>query len=196
MSQVTRRDGPVETLQGSVEQVWLAGLGALALTEEEGSKFFHSLVKKGEVVEKKSKARLDDVVSVAKKVPATAISTIERRTDETFKQVMQRLGIPTRKDIDLRLIGGTACLVPFHQAIALRADRPAEHLAWEHVVGVIANASGRIAQHRHETQPVDRLRPRWLWHPDQLGEGRIDIDTRRELLPGAVVHAVRQGARL
>ena len=101
MSQVTRRDGPVETLQGSVEQVWLAGLGALALTEEEGSKFFHSLVKKGEVVEKKSKARLEEVVDVAKKVPATAISTIERRTDETFKTVMQRLGIPTRKDIDL-----------------------------------------------------------------------------------------------
>lgn len=101
MSQVTRSNGPVETLQGSVEQVWLAGLGALALTEEEGSKFFHSLVKKGEVVEKKSKARLEDVVDAAKKVPATAISTIERRTDETFKQVMQRLGIPTRKDIDL-----------------------------------------------------------------------------------------------
>lgn len=101
MSQMTRRDGPVETLQGSVEQVWLAGLGALALTEEEGSKFFHSLVKKGEVVEKKSKARIDDVVDAAKKVPATTIGTIERRTDETFQQVMKRLGIPTRKDIDL-----------------------------------------------------------------------------------------------
>jgi poly(hydroxyalkanoate) granule-associated protein len=101
MSQVTRRDGPVETLQGSVEQVWLAGLGALALTEEEGSKFFHSLVKKGEVVEKKSKARIEDVVDAAKKVPATAMSTIERRTDETFQQVMKRLGIPTRRDIDM-----------------------------------------------------------------------------------------------
>lgn len=101
MSQVTRKDGPVETLQGSIEQVWLAGLGALALTEEEGSKFFHSLVKKGEVVEKKSKARIEDVVDVAKKVPATAMSTIERRTDETFQQVMKRLGIPTRHDIDL-----------------------------------------------------------------------------------------------
>lgn len=101
MSQVTRRDGPVDALQGSVEQVWLAGLGALALTEEEGSKFFHSLVKKGEVVEKKSKARLDGVVDAAKKVPATTMSTIERRTDETFQQVMKRLGIPTRKEIDL-----------------------------------------------------------------------------------------------
>ena len=101
MSHVTRTDGPVEALQGSVEQVWLAGLGALALTEEEGRKFFHSLVQKGEVVEKKSKARLDDVVDAAKKVPAATMSTIERRADETFQQVMQRLGIPTRKDIDL-----------------------------------------------------------------------------------------------
>jgi poly(hydroxyalkanoate) granule-associated protein len=101
MSQVTRKDGRVETLQGSVEQVWLAGLGALALTEEEGSKFFHSLVKKGEVVERRSRARLDDVMDAAKKVPAAAISTIERRTDETFQNVMNRLGIPTRHDIDL-----------------------------------------------------------------------------------------------
>ena len=127
MSQVTRREGPVETLQGSVEQVWLAGLGALALTEEEGSKFFHSLVKKGEVVEKKSKARIEDVVDVAKKVPATAMSTIERRTDETFKQVMQRLGIPTRKDIDLlnRRIEKLTAAVPAKP----RTRRPASRTA-------------------------------------------------------------------
>jgi poly(hydroxyalkanoate) granule-associated protein len=101
MSTTTRKDGRAQALQGSVEQVWLAGLGALALTEEEGSKFFHSLVKKGEVVERRSKARLEDVMTAAKRVPATAISTIERRTDETFQNVIERLGIPTRKDIDL-----------------------------------------------------------------------------------------------
>jgi poly(hydroxyalkanoate) granule-associated protein len=101
MSTMIRKEGRTQALQGSVEQVWLAGLGALALTEEEGGKFFHSLVKKGEVVERRSKARLEDVVSAAKKVPATAISTIERRTDQTFQTVIQRLGIPTRRDIDL-----------------------------------------------------------------------------------------------
>jgi poly(hydroxyalkanoate) granule-associated protein len=96
-----RKDGRAQALQGSVEQVWLAGLGALALTEEEGSKFFHSLVKKGEVVERRSRARLDDVVDAAKRMPAAAINTIERRTDETFQNVIKRLGIPTRHDIDL-----------------------------------------------------------------------------------------------
>ena len=101
MSTTIRKDGRAQALQGSVEQVWLAGLGALALTEEEGSKFFHSLVKKGEVVERRSKGRIDDVVDAAKRMPATAISTIERRTDETFQNVIKRLGIPTRRDIDL-----------------------------------------------------------------------------------------------
>ena len=101
MSTMIRKDGRAQSIQGSVEQVWLAGLDALALTEEEGTKFFHSLVKKGEVVERRSKARLDDVVDAAKRIPATAITTIERRTDETFQHVIERLGIPTRRDIDL-----------------------------------------------------------------------------------------------
>ena len=40
--------GRTPMLRDSVEQVWLAGLGALALTEEEGLRFFRRLVKKGE----------------------------------------------------------------------------------------------------------------------------------------------------
>lgn len=96
----TKKDGRTQTLQDSVEQVWLAGLGALALTEEEGSKFFHSLVKKGEVVERRSRARLDDVLVAAKRVPADAVATLERRTDDVFQNVMKRLGIPSRREID------------------------------------------------------------------------------------------------
>ena len=40
MAQTTRKNGGTQAVRESVEQVWLAGLGALALTEEEGSKFF------------------------------------------------------------------------------------------------------------------------------------------------------------
>lgn len=100
MTQTTRRDGRAQALQGSVEQVWLAGLGALALTEEEGSKFFRSLVKKGETFERHTRARLDGMLAAAKKAPSTAVATIERRTDTTVQNVMHRLGVPTRRDID------------------------------------------------------------------------------------------------
>ena len=45
-------------LKESVNKVWLAGLGALALAEEEGSKLFKSLVKKGEEYEVRGKAEI------------------------------------------------------------------------------------------------------------------------------------------
>lgn len=100
MAQTIRKDGRAQALQGSVEQVWLAGLGALALTEEEGSKFFRSLVKKGEVVERRSRARLDDVMIAAKRAPSAAIASIEKRTDDVVQNVLERLGVPSRRDID------------------------------------------------------------------------------------------------
>jgi poly(hydroxyalkanoate) granule-associated protein len=132
MTQMTRRDGRAQALQGSVEQVWLAGLGALALTEEEGSKFFRALVKKGEVFERRSRARLSDVLTAAKNAPATATATIEKRTDETLQNVMHRLGVPTRRDIDSlnrRIEGLTvikASKPKVRRPAARRARKPAE----------------------------------------------------------------------
>ena len=99
MAQATRRNGGTQVVRESVEQVWLAGLGALALTEEEGSKFFRALVKKGEGIEKRSRARLGDTMEAARNAPANAMSRIERQVDTTLENVMHRLGVPTRREI-------------------------------------------------------------------------------------------------
>jgi poly(hydroxyalkanoate) granule-associated protein len=100
MTQVTRRNGGTQAMRESVEQVWLAGLGALALTEEEGSKFFRALVKKGEGIEKRSRARLSDTMHAARNAPSTTLSKIERQVDTTLENVMHRLGVPTRTEIN------------------------------------------------------------------------------------------------
>ncbi|MCZ7651048.1 MAG: phasin family protein [Thermoanaerobaculia bacterium] len=47
-----------EEVRESAGKIWLAGLGALATAEEEGSKLFKNLVKKGEEVEGRGKAEL------------------------------------------------------------------------------------------------------------------------------------------
>jgi poly(hydroxyalkanoate) granule-associated protein len=99
MAQATRRNGGTQVVRESVEQVWLAGLGALALTEEEGSKFFRALVKKGEGIEKRSRARLADTMEAARNAPGNAMSRIERQVDTTLENVMHRLGVPTRREI-------------------------------------------------------------------------------------------------
>jgi len=99
MAQTTRRNGGTPAMRESVEQVWLAGLGALALTEEEGSKFFRALVKKGEGIEKRSRARLADTMEAARNAPSTTLSKLERQVDTTLENVMHRLGVPTRNEI-------------------------------------------------------------------------------------------------
>ena len=83
MTHLLGRNGRSATLRESMEEVWLAGRGALAIAEEEGSKFFHSLVKRGEGFETTRKAQSRHAVSsarsVARRTPVKEIQGIEER---------------------------------------------------------------------------------------------------------------------
>ena len=103
----------------SVQNVFLAGLGALALAEEEGSKLFRDLVQKGEKVKlptlgldrvKAVRAELggraDKATSVvrgrvgsAQKQAEDTADKAEDRLQETVATVMKRLGVPTRDEV-------------------------------------------------------------------------------------------------
>ena len=102
MAQTTKkingRTAPM--LRDSVGQIWLAGLGALALTEQEGTRFFKTLVKRGEGFERTTRARLDKAVASAREVPTNAISRIEETFDDTVTGVMHRIGVPTKREIN------------------------------------------------------------------------------------------------
>jgi poly(hydroxyalkanoate) granule-associated protein len=80
--------------------VWLAGLGALALTEEQGAKFFKSLVKKGEGIEKMTRSQWDKQLANVRQVPTTAMRRINGSVEDGVTDVLHRLGIPTRREIN------------------------------------------------------------------------------------------------
>lgn len=96
--------------------IWLAGLGALSMVEEEGVKLFNNLVEKGEAWEKESRKQLgvarkkldeargkvgtvvDDAASKGSKITELddmILSTVE----DTVEKVLQRLGVPTRAEV-------------------------------------------------------------------------------------------------
>ena len=100
MKQATRKNATTSTLRDSVEQVWLAGLGALALTEEEGSRFFRALVKRGEGFERDTKVRLRKAMTAAREAPGAAVTRIETELDDTMTGVLRRLGVPTKREIN------------------------------------------------------------------------------------------------
>ena len=103
----------------ATQNVFLAGLGALAMAEEEGSKLFKKLVKKGKKVElpelgaKRVKAireQLDDAsdkasdavtsrVNDAKFMAEETADKVEDRVQDAVAVVMKRIGVPTREEI-------------------------------------------------------------------------------------------------
>lgn len=95
-----------EELKESVHRIWLAGLGALAAAEEEGSKLFSRLVDRGRDVESKGKVEVDKmksevgrVTSQAKSQAENAFETWGSKFDEKLTSTLHRLGVPSRDEI-------------------------------------------------------------------------------------------------
>jgi poly(hydroxyalkanoate) granule-associated protein len=84
-------------------KIWLAGLGALAMAEEEGGKVFRSLVERGESIEVRGREQMEKArgaVSGVKVVAESYLETFERTLDEKVSGVISRLGVPTKNEID------------------------------------------------------------------------------------------------
>ena len=90
-------------LMDSAHKVWLAGLGALAMAEEEGGKLFNSLVDRGEDLEKKGKQQVEKArgaVTGVKTVAESYWETFERTLDDKVTGVIHRVGVPTKDEIE------------------------------------------------------------------------------------------------
>ena len=90
----------------SAHKIWLAGLGALAVAEEEGSKLFSNLVHEGERFETKGKVEWRDVRREAEEVATrarrgaeSALGTVAKSLDEQVARTLHRVGVPTRDEI-------------------------------------------------------------------------------------------------
>jgi len=92
-----------QEITDSAHKIWLAGLGAMATAEEEGSKLFRTLVEKGEGVESRGKEQVEKAkgtVSGVKTVAESYWETFEQTVDEQITAVIHRIGVPTKGEIE------------------------------------------------------------------------------------------------
>lgn len=85
------QDGMLE----SARKVWLAGLGAVSVVEEESSSLFEDLVRRGRTFEERGKKQM-------KKAKTEMESTVEEwgdRLDDRLNEALHRLGVPMRNEI-------------------------------------------------------------------------------------------------
>ena len=105
MPRVVKHNGKgdrARMIRKSAHEIWLAGLGALTLAEEEGGKLFRTLVKRGAGMEAQNKARLEKLIAKVKPISHDAGARLQKvgvGMDNGMAAVLHRLGVPTRKEI-------------------------------------------------------------------------------------------------
>lgn len=82
-------------IKESATRIWLAGLGALSVAEEEGVKMFNRLVEQGKQWQETGR---EPVERAASRV-GDLLEEAEERIDRRVSSAMRRLGVPTRDEI-------------------------------------------------------------------------------------------------
>jgi len=80
----------------AARKVLLAGIGAVAIAQEEIEDFVNKLIERGEIAEKDGKKLISEVVEKRKKSAEKAEDEFTQRIEE----ILDRLNVPSKEDID------------------------------------------------------------------------------------------------
>lgn len=96
-----------KSLVSSAQQIWLAGVGAFAKAQQEGSKFFSALAKEGAKLEQSAKKVVTNKTSEAQRSVQSSVSQfseqvkkIEQTVGEQLTRALKQLEIPSRKEVE------------------------------------------------------------------------------------------------
>ena len=84
------------TLLAGVRRVLMAGVGAVALAQEEVEEFVKKLVDRGEIAEKDGRKLIDDILEKRKTRAQKAEDALESR----IEGLLDRMNVPTKRDIE------------------------------------------------------------------------------------------------
>ncbi len=99
-----------KTLVESAQHIWLAGLGAFAKAQEEGSRLFEALVREGVTLEQKTRKLTSGKAEEARHVVEAAVGQVRERSQETWDKLekvfesrvsraLNQLGVPGSKEL-------------------------------------------------------------------------------------------------
>lgn len=94
---------PVEsanTFLSGLRRILMAGVGAVALTQEQIEDFVGRLVERGEIADGDARKLLADVVEGRKKVMQNGTRKAEEEFEKRVETLLSRMNIPTKGEID------------------------------------------------------------------------------------------------
>jgi len=79
-----------------IKNMLLAGLGIISITKEKAEKIAKDLIKSGELSETEEAKFIKDLMTKSEKIG----SDIDKKIEEIVEKTLEKLNIPTRKDLD------------------------------------------------------------------------------------------------
>ncbi|CAN5399608.1 hypothetical protein BH11PSE9_BH11PSE9_27140 [soil metagenome] len=154
------------SVKDSAQQIWLAGLGAFARAQAEGTKVFESLVKEGATVQKKTQTAAEEKISeVTGKVTAMAEDVqakygqqwgkLESIFEERTAKALNKLGVPSAKDVEAlmkRIDDLSAQLAKLTKASAAKPSTAAAPKAAQAKSAPASNGAAKPAAKRAATK--------------------------------------------
>ena len=89
-----------QNAKDTAQQVWWAGLGAVARVQEGGNKVFAELVKEGEAVHQRTRKTIEDNVSKGSSVASDRWSKVEKVFEERVAKALNKVGVPSRDQVE------------------------------------------------------------------------------------------------
>lgn len=83
----------------STNRIWLAGLAAFARTQEEGSKFFETLVQEGENLQRRSRQQTEESAGDFLQRASHTWDQLGQVFENQVSTALDRLGVPSQRDI-------------------------------------------------------------------------------------------------
>jgi len=84
------------TLLAGVRRVLMAGVGAVALAQDEVEDFVNKLVERGEIAEKDGRSLVKDIFERRKERAQKAEDALDKRVEG----LLDRMDVPSKRDID------------------------------------------------------------------------------------------------
>ncbi len=89
-----------QNAKDTAQQVWWAGLGAIAKVQEGGNKVFQDLVKEGESIHARTRKTIEENVSKGSSVASDRWSKVEKVFEERVAKALNKVGVPSRDQVE------------------------------------------------------------------------------------------------
>lgn len=88
------------TLLSALRRVLMAGIGAVALSQEQIEDFVGKLVERGEIADGDARKLISDVVDRRKRIVQDSAKKAEEEFDRRVEKILSHMNIPSKGEID------------------------------------------------------------------------------------------------